>query len=58
MLEKKGYYISPLYNLIVFYGDSFDSYNHTIDDFENITITKNMLDMINGVFEYEYIGEL
>jgi len=57
-LDKKGYYISPLYNLVVFYGDSFDVYNRITELFENIELTEGAVESLNYVFEYDFIGEL
>ena len=58
MLNRPGYYISPLYNLIVFYGDSIDTYVYESYSFENTKLNEKILHMINNVHEFEYIGEL
>ncbi len=58
-LEKPGYYITEFTgNILLFYGDSMETYTERIQEYERTLLSKSVINSINNVFEFEFIGEL
>ena len=71
-LDKQGYYLSELGNLIVYYGLGANEYhpdmyyyevykkmcNDRPEQWNAILTTEKTLDILNKTLEFEYLGEL